>query len=1548
MSVENKVVAMGLDASNFLRNVGPVLSTLGTLRGALNFSGATKGLDEVNDSMNKLSFSGMSNGIGDVTNKFSVLNEIAIGFFRNLGSRIENVVSGSLSKFTSKIKELSFLEQAGVGMAKYADKTTAVQTIMSATEQTWEKSAETLGYTGTQMEFVSDQLQRLNWFSDETSYSFSDMTNNIGKFTSAGVQLEDAVTAMEGISVWAAKSGAGIQGASRAMYNLSQAMSVGSVKLMDWRSIENANMATMEFKETAIKAAEELGTLKKVGDGLWKTLDGHEVSVKNFNEALQDGWFSSEVLMSALDEYGRFTTFVSEAMEDERFAAIDTTSEFIEMIDVYNEAEDKEAALIELSKKHGVALEDLRPVLEELSKEEYKLGISAFKAAQEAKTFQEAIDATKDAVSTGWMKSAEIVFGNYEEAKVLWTALANDLWDIFASGAKGRNDFLEKVFKDLGGRKVMFETYTNIMTTLKNVINEVKMAFAEIFPPKTAKDVIAIMRNFRNFTSALVEVDEESGKIANGKFRSLMDDVFKPLVNVFKTLGSAIKDVFKIIKNVATNAKLVWSYIFPNATVMNGAEGAIGLLQKIADKVKDFTGYLRKATNTTKFWLEFNTKAHPILDGFKKGIEGLSGALAWIGEKALSAWTTLKEFFTGVKESTADIELSGNRLDRLSGIFEGFKNVIKAVWEELKSFAPVFEAIGNIFKEVFTSLATGLKKFAESGNFSDFTDIFSVGIMATLYMALKKIPTVLGSFSEALESMQGRIQAQSITDIAKAVAILAASAVVISLIDSNKLNSSMTAILALVAGLSLVMRTLTDSFSMFGQDGGLFKAINNLSKAKAMEIAVKSLEKMATAILILSAAMLVMSAIDPASLWRSLLVTSVLIAELTAVMVVLAKMAPKMSMGSSALIMMAGAVSILASTVVKLSKEDFNSLGTGMAVISVLLLELTVSLMLLKKSLGGGAALTLAAVGILAVAGALKVMASIDNAGTALYSFAVSLLTLAVVLNVMSGAIPGALALTIASVGLIAMAGAVKILSTSTEGMGKTLGLLAGLFGILAVGLTLMIASLPGAIALVVFAGALAILIPGLVALGKIKASTLFKGLGLLAAVLISVGVASLLLVPGALALAAFAIALTVISVSVGVLAVSLTALTAALTVLSAVGGIQITALIALIKTFINGLASLLPVIFKLVKNLFGGILDTLIFLTPKLYEFLKEFLVGLGQLLIEVIPVFVEALTVLVLSLLESFKLLIPAIAETAVIAALDTVAAVMKALTDRIPDLVDQGFKLLVAIIDGFATAIEKNAEDIRNAVIKLGKSIWSAFLTFFGIGKKKNIVRTDSGKVINDVLRGLGDAVTAAWEKIKDIGKRIIDGIKAGIEKAKGALKKAAHFVVSVVTGETEDGLDINSPSRVFAEYGKFIDMGLAEGMEDNVKVVEKASGSLTKSTMKGMASAISSISDSVSNDLDFNPTIRPVLDLSEIQNGGRAISGLLNDGLDLSLRNAQSANVFGGVLGDGSTGMVSGGNIIFNQNNYSPKALSAVDIYRQTRSQFAQMKGLVNGI
>ena len=361
-TVDERVVSMQFDNEHFERNVKTTMSTLDRLKQSLNLSGSAKGLENIGTAAKNVNMSSLGNAVETVRTKFSALEVMGV-------TALANITNSAVNAGKRIVKSLT-IAPIKSGFDEYELKMGSIQTIMAG--------------TGESLETVNKYLDELNTYSDQTIYSFQDMTSNIGKFTNAGVKLEDAVMAIKGISNEAAVSGANANEASRAMYNFAQALSAGYVKLIDWKSIELANMATVEFKNQLIASAVAAGTLKDAGDGMYETLEGKLVNATTgFNDSLQDQWMTTEVLISTLKDYADENT---------------------------------------------------------------DIGKKAKAAATEVKTFSMMMDTFKESIQSGWARTWEILVGDFEQAKSMWTSVSNALGGVVEKISGARNDLLEKVF----------------------------------------------------------------------------------------------------------------------------------------------------------------------------------------------------------------------------------------------------------------------------------------------------------------------------------------------------------------------------------------------------------------------------------------------------------------------------------------------------------------------------------------------------------------------------------------------------------------------------------------------------------------------------------------------------------------------------------------------------------------------------------------------------------------------------------------------------------------------------------------------------------------------------------------------------------------------------------------------------------------------------------------------------------------------------------------------------------------------------------------------
>jgi tape measure domain-containing protein len=1452
-TIDEKVVEMRFDNKQFEQNVQTSLSTLDKLKQSLNLTDAAKGLEDVNTAASKCDMSPLTNAVETVHVKFSAFEVMAI-------TALTNITNQAINAGEKLVSSLS-IDQVTAGWEKYAEKTTAVQTIMSATANTWKENAEAIGYTGTQMEFVTDQLEKLNWFSDETSYSFTDMTSNIGKFTSNGVALTDAVQAMQGISTWAAKSGQSTNEASRAMYNLAQAMSVGAVTLIDWKSIENANMATQEFKQTAIDTAVELGTLTKVEEGLWETTSGSTVSLTDFNSALtEDKWFTSDVLMATLNEYGAASVRLSEICDE-----YDTTaSQFLSGMDDYQKGT---KTINDIASDVGIKTSDLIPLFEELSGEEYELGLASFKAAQEAKTFSEAIDATKDAVSTGWMTTFDTIFGNYEEAKVLWTDLANALWDVFAASGETRNAILA-IWKDNGGRDDLIEAFWNLWDAVGSITAPVKEAAKEIFSffddseegiEKSGNALAEFTKNLKEVTAKMKLSDEASQNLKN---------TFKGVFAVLDIAGQAFKSITGGISDLI-------HYFSPAGSGILGLTG-------------NFGEFLTKLDDTIKKTDAFNTAVKKVVDFIETGVSTAITIIKAAGNGLKEFYSYLQEKynFPGLEDFYAFLDRFKTRSFEVSDAVSSMKETVVGAFEKLGdalekcSFLKVLEALWNAVKAIANGIGTALGTLfgaltdqlgkADFSNILDLLNGIAVGgvavsiakffgglnsvvgdskdIFESLSKILEGVTGILDGVRGCFEAYQQQLKAGTLLKIAAAIAILAASIVAISLVDSDKLSSSLGAISVLFANLLAAMGIFT---KISGSSG-------SVSKAATTMIA------MSLSVYILASAMKKLADLE----WDEIGKGVVGIAALAAIVVAAAKIMSsgtgKTMKGALSLVVFAAAIKVLASVCKDLASLEWDELGKGLTGVGVLLAEVAVFLRVAKFS--GKAVST--ALGILVLSAAMKVLASackdfgnmewseigkgLTSIGVLLAEVAaftnltgnakhvistgVALIAIGAAMKIFASAVSdfanmqwdelgrGLTAMGIAlaevtvavklmpknmvgiSVGLIAVGAALEIMvdslgkfgNMSWNELGRGLTAMGIALAELAIGLNLMKSTLAGSAAMLIAVVALAIIAPVLKSLGEMSVESIAKSLITLAGAFVILGVAGAVLGPLVPSILGLAAAFTLIGVGVLALGAGLLA-----------AGVGLSAIAVGLTAFTMALGSSLVEILKVIVEA-----------APALGEAFKSIILTLVDVLVECVPAIADG--------------------------ALAMISGVLVALVAYTPTIVDSIFQFLIGLLEGIASNLP--------ALIQVAIDVLMAFFT--GITDALSGIDTDA--LLKGIVGiGLLTAIMVALSAVTSFVPGAMVGILAmGAVIAEMALVLAAVGVLSQLPGL----------SWLIGEGGN-----LLQGIGTSI-------GQFIGGIVGGFASGVSSQFPQIGTDLsDFMTNVQPFIE------GASRINSSMMDGV-----------------------------------------------------------------
>ena len=516
--VDERVVQMQFDNSQFERNVSTSMSTLDKLKRSLNLSGAAKGLSDVGNAAKSISLNGLGSAVDTVRTKFSALQVMGVTALANITNSAVNAGKRIVNALT--------LEPIMSGFQEYETQINAVQTILANTKS-----------KGSTLDDVNKALDELNLYADKTIYNFTEMTRNIGTFTAAGIDLKTSVSAIQGIANLAAVSGSTSQQASTAMYQLSQALAAGTVKLMDWNSVVNAGMGGEIFQNALKKTSEELNT-------------GAEAAIKakgSFRESLQTGWLTSEVLTETLKKFT--TSGANEYVAEYTGLSKEAVAAALEDAKAkYGEADAIKYASKALAEKSGKNEEEIKSVLE--------MANTAEDAATKVKTFTQLWDTLKEAAQSGWTQSWEIIVGDFEEAKELLTQISDTIGAMIQSSADARNALLQG-WKDLGGRDDLLEGFKNIFNGVMSVVKPVKEAFSEVFKAMTPEDLVSITKRFREFTEKLTLSSEAADKL-----KSVLKNVFENLKLVKDAVGESLKNAFKGLISIVKPIKDAFTEVF--------------------------------------------------------------------------------------------------------------------------------------------------------------------------------------------------------------------------------------------------------------------------------------------------------------------------------------------------------------------------------------------------------------------------------------------------------------------------------------------------------------------------------------------------------------------------------------------------------------------------------------------------------------------------------------------------------------------------------------------------------------------------------------------------------------------------------------------------------------------------------------------------------------------------------------------------------------------------------------------------------------------------
>lgn len=1510
-TIDERVVEMRFDNKQFESNVQTSLSTLDRLKKSLNLSGAAKGFDEIDSASKKVNMNGLANAVESVRLKFSALEVMAVTALANITNSALNAGKRIVSALT--------IDPIKTGFQEYETQIGAVQTILANTQ-----------HEGTNLQQVNRALDELNTYADKTIYNFTEMTRNIGTFTAAGVNLQTSVDSIKGIANLAAVSGSTSQQASTAMYQLSQALAAGKVSLMDWNSVVNAGMGGKVFQDALVRTSELLGTGAKnainmygsfresLTKGEWlttevltetlkqfagayseadliqqgfsesqakeiaqmaKTAEEAATKVKTFTqlwdtlkESAQSGWTATwEILIGDFEEAKDLLSEVSETIGNVIGEAAQARNDLLSgglssgWKQLLNQGIADEAGYVEsiqeVARKSGDAFDKMVADSDNFS-DALKKGLQ--EGVISSDTLSDAVHNLRDkmtGMSQEERKAAGYTSEMVEQIEKLDEGIKN--------GSVSMDEFTEKILKP-SGRENLIQSIWNAAKGLMSVIAPIKEAFRDIFPPMTSEQLYAFTEALRNLTERM-KLSETTSENLKRTFKGLfavLDIIKQAVTAVFNAVGSLLGGVGDLGAGIlgVTGTFGDWlvklDEFIKQGDVFNKVLGTIvSVIKTVATAIRDFVKVVAEKIAFPGFEL-----LHSLL-------ERLHARMSQIGDAA-----------GGMKSSVSSaFEAMGNALANCQ-----FMQLLQAIWDAVKAIAGgIAAAMGKVGSSLIDSIGN-----ADFSGVIDLLNGISFGAIAVGIIkfvgAIKEQLDSIGSIKESFigildsvrgcfEAYQSQLQAGTLLKIASAIAILVASLVALSLIDSAKLSAALGAITVLFADLMA-------SMAIFNKISGMASGVIRSTTAMLA---------ISTSVLILASALKKLGDLDAKQLATGL--TGV--AGLTATMIVAAKSlgkgGPTIIKGASQMVIFAAAIKVLASACEDLSALDWEGLAKGLVGVGVLLAE--VSLFMNTAKFSGQSVTT--ATGIVILSGAIKILASACEdfaqmnwgeigrgltsigivlaeivaftrlTGNAQHVIATSaaLIGIGAAMKILAAAVKdfsamnwselavglvgmaGALAtVTIAvnfmpknmiaiGTGLIAVSTALLIMASALENMGgmewneiaKGLVALGGSLGIMAVGLRAMTGTLSGSAAMLVAASALAILTPVLSILGAMSWTAIVKGLVSLAGAFTVIGVAGAVLTPlvptilglsGAMAL----IGVAVLGLGAGLLAAGtgLSAIAVGFTALAAAGTAGATAVVASLTVIITGIADLIPAIVAKIGE--------------AIVEFCKVIANSAGEI--------GNAVKEVVLTLVDVLIECVPAIAD----GALKLIAGVLEALVQYTPQIVDSLFQFLIGVLEGIA----RNLPGLIQAAIDV-------LMAFFA--------------GIVDALKGIDTATLL--QGIVGIG--LLAAIMA-------ALSAVAALVPGAMVGVLGMGLVIAELALVLAAVGALAQIpGLQWLINEGGNLLQgvgTAIGKFIGGIVGGFMSGVSSQFPQIATDLSgFMTNIQPFIQ------GASAIDPSMMDGV-----------------------------------------------------------------
>lgn len=649
-TIDERVVSLKMNNKQFLSAIQESASSMDKLKGALKLDQATSGFNRLSEIAKNTTFGDLAAKALDIGKNMTVMQGMGLAAFGGIGAAALSAGQQILSGFFQTVKD---------GFNEYELKMRAIQTIMANTAE-----------KGTTLGEVKTSLAELNTYADKTVYSFSDMTNAIGLFTAAGVDLQTSVASIKGLSNLAAASGSTAQQTATAYTQLSQAISAGVIHLQDWNSLVNAGMGGESFRNALIETSRMMGT----------GVDEAIAKKGSFRESLREDWLTAEVMTKTLTA---LTNDLSEA-------------QLVEM----GYSEEQAAKLKQFAG-------------------------NAFDAATKVRTFSQLIDTTKEAIGSGWAETFEILFGDFDEATELFTAISDWLGSMIKGSADARNGFLQ-MWKDLGGRKDLIQGLSNIFSAVVKVIGQIATAFRRVFMNLGAESLVKVTKAFADFTEKL---------IITNNFAEKLEWTFTGIFSVFHILWTIVSEVGQVIFTVAAH---IIGALFP---AFAGVNSGIFQITKVLGKVIYwFDQWFTKLDIGGKVLKLLLPPIDLLGTAIKWVVEKIHDFIMWldVGTKVTKVGQTLKDLsskFGLVKEAIKNSVIG----QQFITAFETVQDTIEKAKNKIHSFG---ESVGNKLKA---------KLNAGKAAVSDYFKGFQLGDLSSSEAIISKLTEKFNELGEKMK-----------------------------------------------------------------------------------------------------------------------------------------------------------------------------------------------------------------------------------------------------------------------------------------------------------------------------------------------------------------------------------------------------------------------------------------------------------------------------------------------------------------------------------------------------------------------------------------------------------------------------------------------------------------------------------------------------------------------------------------------------------------------------------------------------------------------------